>query len=421
MGTLAENIFTNKLEKEVYAGDFVWSDVDRIMSHDTMTWLAVTAMKKVADRLFDPSKLVVLFDHIVPPANIEQAKMQRNIMNFIKGNMIEHFYQEGVCHQVMIEKGFAGPGEIIIGSDSHTCSYGALGAFASGMGATDIGIAYATGKTWFRIPESFCININGNFPKGVYAKDLILRIIGTLGVDGATYKALEFSGETINLLSISERITLSNMAVECGAKAGLCVPDEVTMKFLTNRGKDADRKKWNDFRLSLNVKDAEYEKTFDFDVSELVPLVACPHDLDKLKTVSDVEGTELHEVFIGTCTNGRYDDLAIAAEIMKGNKVNRYTRTIIVPASVDIYRRALETGLLEIFLDSGAIVCNPGCGPCLGRHEGVLAPGERALTTMNRNFRGRMGSPDAEIYVASPATCAVSAIEGKITDPREVL
>jgi 3-isopropylmalate/(R)-2-methylmalate dehydratase large subunit/methanogen homoaconitase large subunit len=415
MGTLTEEIFSHKLGRTVHAGETVWVEPDFVMSHDTMTWLAVQEMCKISENIKYPERLVILFDHIVPPANIEQAKMQRNIMNFIKNNDLQNFYTEGVCHQVMLEKGFVVPGSIIIGSDSHTCTYGALGAFATGMGSTDIAVAYATGKTWFRIPETIKINASGSFGSGVYSKDLILKIIATLGVDGANFKALEFSGETIMQFSISDRFTLSNMAIECGAKAGLIEPDEKVKEYLNGRVTTS-----ND-GLFLKAHDGIYENNLDFDISEIEPQIACPHDLDNLKDVTDVVGTELDEVFIGTCTNGRYEDLEIAAKLLKGNKVNRFTRTIVIPASVEVYQRAMDTGLIRIFQDSGCIVCNPGCGPCLGRHEGVLAPGERALTTMNRNFRGRMGSPEAEIYLGSPATAAASAIHGSITDPREVI
>ena len=413
MGTLTEEIFSRKLGKQVRAGEIVWVDVDRMMSHDSTSLLVIEAMKKLTDRPMNPEKIIIPFDHMIPAATIEQAKVQGKIRSFIEENNIQNFFQCGVCHQLMIEKGFVLPGSIIIGGDSHSCSYGALGAFGTGMGSTDIGVAYATGRTWFRIPETILIKVNGAFQKGVYAKDLILKIIATLGVDGATYKALEFTGETISYMSIPERITLSNMAVECGAKAGLIEADEKTTEYLKERTTE-------NYEL-VKANNGDYERTFEFNVSELEPQVACPHDLDNLKPVTEVEGLEINQVFIGSCTNGRYQDLEIAANILKGKKVSRFTRTIVVPASVEIFQKAMDNGLIKIFQDAGCIICNPGCGPCLGRHQGVLAPGERALTTMNRNFRGRMGSPEAEIYLGSPGTCAASAIEGKITDPRRHL
>lgn len=413
MGTLAEEIFSKKLGREITAGEMVVVDVDRIMSHDVLSVLAIEAMEKLTDKPFDPDRIIIPFDHIVPAASIEQAKIQKRIREFIKKHGIKHFFQSGVCHQVMIENGFVLPNDIIIGSDSHTCSYGALGAFGTGMGSTDIGVAYATGKAWFRIPESVLINVTGRFPRGVYAKDLIMKIIAAIGVDGANYKALEFAGETVVELGISERITLSNMAIEAGAKAGLIEADEKTLDYL--KGRTQKRLDISDF---ARPKGAKYESTYKFNVSNLEPMVACPHDLDNLKTVQEAEGIPIDEVFIGTCTNGRYEDLEIAANIMKGKKVGRFTRAIVIPASVEVYQKAMQNGLIKIFHDAECIVCNPGCGPCIGRHQGVLAPGEKALTTMNRNFRGRMGSPEAEIYIASPATCAASALAGEITDPR---
>jgi 3-isopropylmalate dehydratase large subunit len=415
MGTLVESIFSNKLGKDIHAGEIVWVEPDYIMSHDTMTWLALQEMLKITDKMKYPNRSVILFDHITPPATIEQAKMQRRIMNFIKKHNLDNFFNEGVCHQVMIEKGFVQPGTVIIGSDSHTCTYGALGAFGTGVGSTDIAVALATGKLWFKVPESILINVSGSFPKGVYSKDLILKIISWLGVDGANYRALEFTGPVISDLSLPGRITLSNMAIECGAKVGLIAPDEKTIEFLKHRTDNLVP------TFRPKAVNGTYETKLSFDVSDLEPQVACPHDLDNLKTVSETSGTNVDEVFIGTCTNGRFEDLQVAASILKGKKVDKFTRTIVIPASVEIYKKSMETGLINIFLDAGCLICNPGCGPCLGRHEGVLAPGETALTTMNRNFRGRMGSPDADIYVASPATCAMSAITGVITDPREVL
>lgn len=413
MGTLAEEIFSKKLGRPVKAGEIVWIEVDRIMSHDTTSLLAIEAMEKISPHPKYPNRIVIPFDHIVPPANKDQALTQRKIMNFINENNMQHFFQEGVCHQIMIEKGFVLPGNIIIGGDSHTCSYGALGAFGTGMGSTDIGMAYATGKTWFRIPESILIKVNGKFRKGVYAKDLILKIIADLGVAGGTYRALEFTGDAIKNMSIPERITLCNMAIECGGKAGLIEADEKTKEYLQGRARE-------EFEI-VHANNGNYEKVLEYNLEDLEPQIACPHDLDNLKPLSEVEGLEIHQVFIGTCTNGRYEDLEIAANILKGRKVNRFTRTIIIPITVEIFQKAMKNGLIKIFQDAGCIVANPGCGPCIGRHQGALANGERALTTMNRNFKGRMGNPDSGIYLGSPATCAASAIEGKITAPNKYL
>lgn len=413
MGTLAEEIISRKVGRAVKAGEIVLIDVDKIMSHDTTSMLAIEAMKKLADMPKYPEKITIVFDHVVPPASIDQARAQRKIMEFIEKHNIANFFQEGVCHQVMIEKGLVLPGNVIIGADSHSCSYGAMGAFGTGMGSTDIGIAYATGKTWLRVPESILIKVSGRFAKGVYAKDLILTIIKTVGVDGAIYKALEFTGETVKNMSVSERITLSNMAIECGAKVGLIGSDDKTTVYL--------KKRTDETGDAIAANNGCYDRVMEFEVENLVPQVACPHDLDNLCPIDKVEDIGIHEVFIGTCTNGRYEDLKVAADILKGHKVSRFTRTIIIPASVSIYQEAMQSGVIKTFQDAGCIVCNPGCGPCIGRSQGTLAAGERALTTMNRNFRGRMGSPDSEIYIASPATCAASAIEGKIADPRKYL
>lgn len=412
MGTLAEEILSRNIGRRVKAGEIILASPDRIMSHDTMSWLAIEAMKQLAVKPYDPEKMVIVFDHIVPPATIEQAKIQRKVMDFMQQNDIKNFYQEGICHQILVEKGLVKPGDILIGTDSHTCTAGALGVFATGMGATDIGIAYATGKTWFRIPESIRVNIDGAFRKGVYVKDLMMKIIETLGVEGANYKSIEFTGKTIKDMELHERLTLTNMAVEAGAKTGLIEADKKALIYLKE---DIVNK---DF---IKAENGIYEKEFDFNVNNLEPLIAFPHDLDKLHSISEANNIKIDQVFIGTCTNGRFEDLEIAAGILKNKKVNRFTRTIITPASVEIFQRAMKKGFINIFQDAGCIVTNPGCGPCLGRHQGVLAPGEKALTTMNRNFKGRMGSSDAEIYLASPATCAASAITGYITDPRDYL
>ncbi|MFH1848987.1 MAG: 3-isopropylmalate dehydratase large subunit [archaeon] len=408
MGTLAEEIFSAKLGREVHAGEFVLSDIDVVMSHDSTSPLAIKAFEQIGTRVFNADKIVIPFDHVVPPANINAAAIQKTTREFVKSQNIRHFYSEGVCHQLLIDKGFASPGKIIIGGDSHTCTHGALGAFATGMGSTDIGVAYATGKSWFMVPETHMFRVEGHLPSGVYAKDLILDIIGKTKANGATYRSCEFAGSTISNMTVSERVTLCNMAIEMGGKTGLVQPDDKTRKFVGDR----------DYR-AIAAKDPEYEKERTFSAADLDPKVACPSRVDNVKSVADVAGTPLDEVFIGSCTNGRTDDLEIVARIFKGKKVNRFTRTIIVPASRTVYEEALQKGFINTFLSAGAVVCNPGCGPCTGRHQGVLADGETALTTMNRNFTGRMGSPKSEIFIASPATAAASAIRGSIADPRE--
>jgi 3-isopropylmalate/(R)-2-methylmalate dehydratase large subunit len=413
MGTLTEEIFSRKLGRPVKAGELVIADVDYVVSHDTTTLLAIEAWKGIGRPLFDKDRIVIVFDHYYPAPNPTFADSHKQIRDFAKKEGLKNFFFEGVCHQLMVEKGFALPGSIVVGADSHTCTYGALGCFSTGMGSTDVGVVWATGKNWFRVPETININVKGKFQKGVYAKDLILEIIRQITADGATYKTLEFTGETISNMEIHERLTLANMAIEAGAKAGLMAVDEKTVQFL----KSITDKKVEMIK-PINPK---YEKTVTIDVSRLEPQIAYPARVDNVKPISEFKGLEIDEVYIGTCTNGRYEDLEIAAKILKGKKVNKFCMTIIVPASTSIYQKAMDNGLIKIFLDAGATVGNPGCGPCVGRHQGILGDGERALTTMNRNFLGRMGSAKSEIYLGSPATCAATALYGKITDPREVL
>ena len=413
MGTLTEEIFGRKLGRPVEAGELVVAPVDLVMSHDTTTPLAVEAFQQLRERVWDPTRIAIVLDHIMPPASIQTAALHQITRKFVKEQGIANFFQEGVCHQVIVEKGLARPGALIVGGDSHTCTYGALGAFATGMGSTDIGLAYATGKAWFRVPETIRVEVNGRLPKGSYAKDVILAIVRELGVEGANYRAVEYAGETVRAMPVGDRLTLSNMAVEFGAKAGLVEPDQRTLEYLgprTNAPLD----------VFVPVK-PRYERVVELDVSSLGPQVACPPDVGNVRRVEEVAGTPLDEVFIGTCTNGRLEDIAIAARILAGRRVATHTRTIVIPASYEIYLAALEAGYIRTLMEAGAIVGNPGCGPCIGRHQGTLCAGERALTTMNRNFTGRMGDPTSEIFVASPAVAAVSAIEGKIADPRRYM
>lgn len=413
MGTLAEEIFSRKLGRPVEAGELVVAELDLVMSHDTTTPLAIEAFAQLRERVWDPSRIAILFDHVVPPASIATAQLQQISRRFVREQGIENFFQEGVCHQVVVEKGLVRPGMLVVGGDSHTCTYGALGAFATGMGSTDVGLAYATGKAWFRIPETIRVEVHGRLPHLTYAKDLILAVVRELGVEGANYRAIEFGGETIRALGIDDRLTLSNMAVEMGGKAGLVEADETTLAYLRPRTSAPLE--------ILRPVAPRYERVLEIDAGRLEPLVACPPDVGNVRPVAEVEGLALDEVFIGTCTNGRLEDIAIAANVLRGKRVNRFTRTVVTPASNEIYLAALERGYIAALMEAGAIVCNPGCGPCLGRHQGALAAGERALTTMNRNFTGRMGDPTSEIYVASPATAAASALAGRIVDPRRYL
>jgi 3-isopropylmalate/(R)-2-methylmalate dehydratase large subunit/methanogen homoaconitase large subunit len=422
MGTLVEEIFSNKLGRTVEPGETVVVNVDRVMSHDTTTPLAIQAFRKLAQtgqngqsnggRVFDASRSHIVFDHIIPASTIAAATLHRDIRAFAKEQDIS-ILQEGICHQVMPERGYVIPGDIIVGADSHTCTYGALGAFATGMGSTDIGVAYATGRAWFRIPPTINVRLEGTLPFGVYTKDVTFEVVRHLGVDGANYRAIEYTGELIEQISVSERLTLCNMAIEMGGKAGLVAPDATTREWLRGR---TDR----DYPM-LAPRSPRYERIVEIDASRLSPMVACPPDVNNVVPVAEVEQVPIDQVFLGTCTNGRLDDLAVAANILRGKTIHPQTRMVVIPASREVYLEAMRLGYLEIFAQAGASVGTPGCGPCIGRHFGVLAPGERALTTMNRNFTGRMGDPTAEIYLGSPATVAATALTGHITDPREFL
>ena len=414
MGTLTEVIFSHKLGRTVAQGETVVVDVDRVMSHDTTTPLAIQAFRKLTNggRVFDSQRSHIVFDHIVPAATIAAATLHRDVRAFAQEQDIG-ILQEGICHQVMPERGYVTPGDIIVGADSHTCTYGALGAFATGMGSTDIGVAYATGRAWFLIPPTINIHMTGRLPSGVYTKDVTFEMVRKVGVDGANYRAIEYTGELVEQMSVSERFTICNMAIEMGGKVGLVVPDATTRAWLHGR---IDRE-----YPMLAPCNPRYERVVEIDASELSPLIACPPDVNNVVPVEEVEQVKIDQVFLGTCTNGRLDDLAIAANIMRGKTLHPQTRMVVVPASREVYLEAMRLGYLETFIQAGASVGTPGCGPCIGRHYGVLAPGERALTTMNRNFTGRMGDPTAEIYLGSPATAAATALSGRITDPRNFL
>jgi len=415
MGTLVEEIFSRRLGRQVRAGEIVLVDVDTVMSHDNTTPLAIKAFSEIGKPIRDASKIVIHFDHAYPAPNQLAAENQQKIVKFIRQQGIDNFYHRGVCHQVMIEEGFIRPGGIVIGGDSHTVTYGALGCFATGLGSSEIGASWITGKTWFKIPETILVRLEGQAPAGVYSKDVMLALAGQLGMDGATYKSLEFAGSYIDNLPAHQRIVFSNMSVELGAKCGLIAPDQVTLDYLA-----VETKAQPPFEQFAAV-DPVYERVITLDVSQLQPMVACHPDVDNVKPLAEVAGLEIDQVYLGTCTNARYEDLEIAAGILKGRQVSRFTRTLVTPASQTIYEKALANGLIQIFLDSGCTVNAPGCGACIGRHGGILAPTERAFTTMNRNFIGRMGSPEAEIYLGSPAAAAATAIEGRITDPRPYL
>ncbi len=416
MGTLTEEIFSHKLGRTVEQGETIVVEVDHVMSHDTTSPLAIQAFRKLTKenggRVFNSQRAHIVFDHIVPAATIAAATLQRDIRSFAREQDIT-VLQEGICHQVMPEKGFVVPGAVIVGADSHTCTYGALGAFATGMGSTDIGVAYATGRTWFRVPSTINVRITGDLPFGVYAKDVTLEMVRRIGVDGANYRAIEYSGDLVERMSVSERFTFCNMAIEMGGKAGLVTPDATTQEWLSGRTEQ-------EYPM-LAPRNPQYESIVEIDASRLQPLIACPPDVNNLVEIGEAEHINIDQVFLGTCTNGRLDDLEIAAGILQGKTIHPSTRMVVIPASREIYLEAMRLGYLETFVRAGASVGTPGCGPCIGRHSGVLGPGERALTTMNRNFTGRMGDPTAEIYLGSPATAAATALTGHITDPREFL
>lgn len=405
-------------KKVVHPGEIVDADLDMVMIHDLTGPLAVESFKKIGTpRVWDNKKVIIILDHQVPAESVKAAELHKTMRNFAKeqGIKIYDVGRGGICHQVMPEQGHVTPGDVIIGADSHTCTYGAFGAFATGVGSTEAAAAMATGKIWFKVPPTIKIDVKGQFKEYVAPKDLILNVIGTLSVDGAIYKAAEFTGPTIKAMSIAGRMTLCNMAVEFGAKNGIIAPDEVTTEFLKSRIPQIPN-----INALQSDKDAEYERTVEFDVTNLEPQVACPSSVDNVKPVSEIGNVPVEQAFIGSCTNGRLEDLRLAAKVMKGKKVKDGVRALVIPASQEVWKQANEEGLLQIFTEAGAVVCGSACGPCLGGHIGLLAAGETCVSSSNRNFIGRMGSPKANVYLASPATVAASAIAGRIISPAEV-
>jgi len=403
--------------KEVHPGEIVNAKIDYAMIHDLTAPLTIDAFNEIGlKKVWDPNKIIVIFDHCVPASSIEAAELHKKVRNFVKTQGIKNFFdvgQGGICHQVMVEKGFVKPGEVIVGADSHTCTYGALGAFATGIGSTDMAYVFATGELWFKVPKTIKVHASGKLQKFVTPKDLILYVIGKLGAGGANYMSLEFTGSTIKSMSIDGRLTLCNMVVEAGAKSGIIPADEKTLNYIKLRSKGK-------IDIQESDENAVYEKVLEVNCENLQPMVACPNSVDNVKPVNEVSGVEINQVFIGSCTNGRIEDLRIAAQILKNKKVNSKVRLIVIPASQEIYLQSLKEGLIEILVKAGAVIGNPNCGPCLGGHMGLLASEEVCLSTSNRNFIGRMGSPSAKIYLASPATAAASAIYGEIVDPRSL-
>jgi 3-isopropylmalate/(R)-2-methylmalate dehydratase large subunit len=414
--TLAEKILTQKSADDARAGDIVIARVDLVFVQDTTGPLTVRQFQAGKfPRLADPEKTVLFFDHASPSPNRQLANDHQFLRQFAKNSgCLKYDVGSGVCHQLVAEA-LAKPGDVVIGADSHTVTAGALAAFATGMGSTDVAVVFALGKTWLRVPESLRINISGKFKPNVGAKDLVLYLIGMVSADGATYKALEFGGEGLANLTMSDRFTIANMAVEAGAKVGLFPSDKITQAYLKAQGREKD------FQPLEADKDAVYEKTIDIELGKLEPMVAKPHQVDNVARAKELKGTKIQQVFIGTCTNGRLEDLAIAAGILKGKRRNPDTRLIVAPASSRVFLEAIAASYIKTLVEAGAVILPPGCGPCLGLHQGVLADKEVCLSTANRNFKGRMGSPEAFIYLASPATAAASAITGEISDPREVV
>ncbi|MBB6401335.1 methanogen homoaconitase large subunit [Methanococcus maripaludis] len=416
--TLAEKIISKNVGKNVYAKDSVEINVDIAMTHDGTTPLTVKAFEQISDKVWDNEKIVIIFDHNIPANTSKAANMQVITREFIKKQGIKNYYLdgEGICHQVLPEKGHVKPNMIIAGADSHTCTHGAFGAFATGFGATDMGYVYATGKTWLRVPETIRVNVTGE-NENISGKDIILKTCKEVGRRGATYMSLEYGGNAVHNLSMDERMVLSNMAIEMGGKAGIIEADDTTYKYLENAGVSREEiLELKKNKITVDESEEDYYKTIEFDITDLEEQVACPHHPDNVKGVSEVEGTELNQVFIGSCTNGRLNDLRIAAKYLKGKKVSENTRLIVIPASKSIFKEALNEGLIDIFVDSGALICTPGCGPCLGAHQGVLGDGEVCLATTNRNFKGRMGNTNAQVYLSSPKIAAKSAVKGYITN-----
>ena len=426
MTTIAEKILARASGKgEVEAGEIVMADIDIAMIHDLTGPLAVESFNKIGtEKVWDSSKIVIPFDHQVPADSLDSANNHIFMRNFVKEQNIEHFYDvnEGVCHQVLPEKGHVLPGTLIVGADSHTCTYGAFGAFATGIGSTDMAMVLSTGQLWFKVPETIQFNINGSLKENVSAKDVILHIIGQVGADGSTYKSCEFIGETVSNMSMSDRMVLSNMAIEMGGKTGLMEPDAKTYDYLKDRVSSENKSRLKAFIEKSNLKtspDSASLETIDIDVNNLEPQIACPHNVDNVKPASELGDVELDQVFIGSCTNGRIEDLRDAAKILKGNKIANGLRMLVIPASRETYLKALDEGLLKIFVEAGALISQPCCGPCLGGHTGLIGPGEVSLSTSNRNFKGRQGSPEGEVYLSSAKVAATSAIEGRIAVPEE--
>ena len=411
--TVIEKIIRNNVGHTVKPGDIVTVNVDRVMIHDIFIPFVAEKFEEMGfKKLWDPDKVVLIYDHLVPASQLDDTR------HFHEGDAFAEKYgmknvhrSDGICHQLMTEAGYVKPGNIVFGTDSHTTTYGCVGAFSSGIGYTEMASILGTGTMWIKVPETIKVVIDGELPANVMSKDVILRLIGDLGADGATYRALEFTGSAVKNMSVASRMTIANMAIEAGAKCALFTPDEKTAEYCEIE--------LNDFQKSLvGDGDAAYLKTMTYRGKDFVPVMACPSQVDKIRDVSTLEGAEIDQVFIGSCTNGRLEDLAAAAEVLKGKKVADYVKLIVTPASRKIYRQAIELGILDTLAEAGAMITHPGCGLCCGRAGGILTDGERVVATNNRNFLGRMGTSKVEIYLASPKTAAACAVAGKIVSPK---
>ena len=403
---------------EVVAGQLIMADLDLVLGNDITSPVAINEFNRMGvEGVFDKTKIALVPDHFTPNKDIKAAEQSKLMREFALEKGIENYFEigeMGIEHALIPEKGLVVGGDVVIGADSHTCTYGALGAFSTGVGSTDMAAGMANGKAWFKVPEAIKIILKGSLPKWVSGKDVILHIIGMIGVDGALYKSMEYTGPGVASLSMDDRFTIANMAIEAGAKNGIFEIDEKTVAYM----EEHSTKEYTVYKAD---EDAKYVKTLEIDLSALRPTVAFPHLPDNTRTIDEVGDIPIHQVVIGSCTNGRIGDLRIAAEILKGRKIKKGIRTIIFPATQKIYLKAMEEGLLKIFVEAGAAVSTPTCGPCLGGHMGVLASGERAVSTTNRNFVGRMGHVESEVYLASPAVAAASALTGKISSPEEVM
>ncbi len=417
--TLAEKILANGAGlTEVKPNQLIKVKTDVVLGNDITAPVAINEFNKLGVKdVFDKEKIMLVPDHFVPAKDIQSAQLSKQMRDFAREKEIKHYFEVGdmgIEHVLLPEKGLVLPGDIVIGADSHTCTYGALGAFATGVGSTDMAAAMATGETWFKVPESIKLHYHGKLNPYVGGKDLILHTIGQLGVDGARYMAMEFVGDTIRQLSMDNRFTMSNMAIEAGAKVGLIEPDEITLHYVRERAK-------RPYQLFLSDYDAKYAMEYEFDVTKIEPTVAFPHSPENTRPISEVGNVWIDQAVIGSCTNGRIEDLRAAAKVLSEGKVNSNVRLIIFPGTQSIYLQAMKEGLIEVFINAGAVVSTPTCGPCLGGHMGILAKGERAISTTNRNFVGRMGHPESEVYLSSPYVAAASAVLGRIASPEEVL